>query len=428
MTVAAVGLDFGTANSALAIARPDGSTELGEFSDGIGRTSTFKSIIYFGPRTKGLREAPVAGPEAVRSYLEADTRGRLIQSVKSFLPSHTFSNTQIFGRTYSLEELIAIIIGNMRESAIAQFGQLPRRVVVGRPVCFAGAENHEGEQLALARLCSAVEMAGFKEIAFEFEPIAAAYQYEVGLDHDELVLIGDFGGGTSDFSLLRLGPSRKSRGRGRQDILGSEGAAIAGDTFDGRIVRNLVAPKLGLGTHYYSLGKELPVPAWIFSMLERWNLVSFLKTPKTLKVIKDVRVSAQEPRKLDALYHLIQDDLGYDLFRAVELTKVTLSKDQSSQFVFQDSSADMCDRVQRVEFEGWIRPDIQALVTSVEKLLDRCGISVSDVDSVFLTGGSSFVPAVRYVFESMFGSRRIKSGGELTSVAKGLALCAAKAE
>jgi hypothetical chaperone protein len=428
MTVAAIGLDFGTANSALAIARPDGSTELGEFSDGPGRTSTFKSIIYFGPKTKGLQEVPhvVAGPEAVRSYLDADHRGRLIQSVKSFLPSPSFSNTQIFGRTYTLEELIAIIIRNMRDSAIAQFGQLAGRVVVGRPVCFAGAEDHDGELLALRRLRSAVEMAGFKEIAFEFEPIAAAYQYEVGLDHDELVLIGDFGGGTSDFSLLRLGPSRKSRGRGRQDILGSEGAAIAGDTFDGRIVRNLVAPKLGLGTHYYSLGKEFPVPAWLFSMLERWHLVSFLKTPKTLKVIRDVRVSAQEPRKLDALYHLIQEDLGYDLFRAVELTKVTLSQDESSQFVFQDSSADMYDSVRREEFERWIRADIQALVTSVNKLLDRCGIGVRDVDTVFLTGGSSFVPAVRYVFESMFGSGRIKSGGELTSVAKGLALCAAE--
>jgi hypothetical chaperone protein len=394
--------------------------------DGSVTTSTFKSVIYFGPKRKGVSESAhvVAGPEAVRSYFEADTRGRLIQSVKSFLPSRSFSHTQVFGRSYTLEELIAIIIRKMKESAVAQFGQIGGRVVVGRPVRFAGAEDDDGEKLALTRLQSAVEMAGFNEVAFEFEPIAAAYQYEIGLDHDELVLIGDFGGGTSDFSLLRLGPSRKSRGRGRRDILGSDGAPIAGDTFDGRIVRNLVAPKLGLGSHYYSMGREFTVPAWIYSMLEKWHLVSFLKTPRTLRVIKDVRVSAAEPEKLDALYHLIQEDLGYDLFRAVEETKVMLSSNATARFDFRDSSAEMHDTVGRAAFEGWISPDVQTLASTVGNLLERCGVTYNDVDSVFLTGGSSLVPAVRHLFESKFGQRRVKSGGELTSVAKGLALCA----
>lgn len=423
MTTAHLGLDFGTANSALAAALNDGTAELAQFVDGDGMTSTFKSVIYFGPRRKSGRESShvVAGPQAVREYLESEARGRLVQSVKSYLPSLSFTQTQIFGRYYTIEELIAIILRKMREVATAQFGQVEGPVVIGRPVRFVG-EDDGGEELALTRLRAAAAMAGFDDVVFEFEPVAAAFQYEIGLDHDELVLIGDFGGGTSDFSLLRLGPSRRSRGR---HVLGTEGAPMAGDTFDGRVVRRVVAPKLGLGSHFHSMGKEFTVPSWIYSMLEKWHLVSFLKTPRTLKVIKDVMVSASEPEKLQALYHLIQEDLGYDLFRAVEATKVSLSTAESAPFVFRDTPTEMNDVVDRQDFETWIQPEIQTLSYTVDKLLDRCGVTHSDVDSVFLTGGSSLVPAVRRVFESKFGPGRVRGGGELTSVAKGLALCAA---
>jgi hypothetical chaperone protein len=258
-----IGLDFGTTNSAIAVADDNRQAALASFAGGI---TSFRSILYFPAKDRSLPQQKVetqAGPEAINSYLDADTKGRLIVSIKSYLPSPLFTSTNINGRNYTLEDLIAIILRRLRVAAMEQFGTSATQVVLGRPVRFSGAENEAGEKLALQRLTTAAELAGFKQIAFELEPVAAAYQYETQLDHDELVLIGDFGGGTSDFTLARLGPGRKKAGR--NPVLGTSGVAIAGDTFDSRIMMRLVAPKLGLGSHYISLGKELPVPVWVYS-------------------------------------------------------------------------------------------------------------------------------------------------------------------
>jgi hypothetical chaperone protein len=171
------------------------------------------------------------------------------------LASDLFTTTTINGRPYTLEDLISLILRRLRTAVIEQFGVSAESVVLGRPVRFAGANSEADEQLALDRLRAAAELAGFTEVTFELEPVAAAYQYETQLDHDELVLIGDFGGGTSDFTLAQLGPSRKKNGR--NPVVGTSGVAIAGDTFDSRVMMKLVAPKLGLGSKYVSLGKEL---------------------------------------------------------------------------------------------------------------------------------------------------------------------------
>ena len=254
-----IGLDFGTTNSAIAVAANDRQATLATFGD----ATSFRSILYFPARDRSSPQKveTFAGPDAIRSYLEADTKGRLIVSIKSYLASPLFTSTTINGRHYTLEDLIAIILRRLRNAAIEQFGIAASQVVLGRPVRFAGADNAKDEQLALRRLKTAAELAGFQQTSFELEPVAAAYQYETQLDHDELVLIGDFGGGTSDFTLARLGPGRKKAGH--NPVLGTSGVAIAGDTFDSRIMMRLVAPKLGLGSHYVSLGKELPVPVWV---------------------------------------------------------------------------------------------------------------------------------------------------------------------
>lgn len=270
-----IGLDFGTTNSAIAVADAGGVARLASFGDDGGTTTSFRSILYFPPKDKSttVKAETKAGPEAISSYLEADSKGRLILSIKSYLGSRLFTSTQINGRYYTLEDLIAIILRRLRTTVIEQFGVSAASVVIGRPVRFAGAENEVDETLALNRLRTAADLAGFSEVTFELEPVAAAYQYETQLDHDELVLIGDFGGGTSDFTLAQLGPGRKRTGR--NPVVGTSGVAIAGDTFDSRIMMNLVAPKLGLGSHYVSLGKELPVPVWLYSQLSSWHRTFF---------------------------------------------------------------------------------------------------------------------------------------------------------
>jgi hypothetical chaperone protein len=319
--------------------------------------------------------------------------------------------------------LIAIILRDLRAGAEAKFGTLDANVVVGRPAHYSGAARDEDDEFALTRLRGALQQAGFENITFEFEPVAAAYQYEQQLDHDELVLIGDFGGGTSDFSLIRLGPSARRRGQRRDDILGVDGVPIAGDAFDSTIVRHAVAPRLGMGSTYRTaFDQVLPVPLWLYERLEKWEHLSFLKTKQTMETLRRLHFGAAEPQKIDALVHLINDDLGYYLYRAVEHTKFELSERVVSTFQFKDPPVTIKRQVQRPEFETWMRPKLDALAACIDRLLTRCDVQPSDVDSVFLTGGSSFVPAIRHLFEAKFGAARLRGGEELTTVARGLAL------
>ena len=417
-----IGLDFGTTNSAIAVAHDDRQATLATFADAASTITSFRSILYFPAkdRSSPQRIETQAGPEAINSYLEADTKGRLIVSIKSYLASPLFTSTNINGRNYTLEDLIAIILRRLRNAAMEQFGAAATQVVLGRPVRFAGAANDEGERLALQRLQTAAELAGFQQISFELEPVAAAYQYETQLDHDELVLIGDFGGGTSDFTLARLGPGRKKAGH--NPVLGTSGVAIAGDTFDSRIMLRLVAPKLGLGSHYVSLGKELPVPVWVYTQLSSWHHMFLLKEPKTMAVLREVRNQAAEPEKVAALVQIISENLGYALYRAVEQTKVKLTAEELATFLFTQSTVRLEDSLERWQFESWIQGDIQNIAACVRSLLDHCGVEPSDIDSIFLTGGSSFVPVVRRFFSRTFGADKLRSGEELTTVAKGLAL------
>ena len=420
-----IGLDFGTTNSAVAVATPDGSTALATFTGDGYRTTTFRSVLYFDPEvlTPNRKPRAVAGPEAIDSYLKADTRGRLMQSMKSHLASRLFRYTYVFGQKYTLEELIAIILGELRAAAEAQFGDLRGRVVAGRPVHFSGAGSVEEDAFALTRLRAALQWVGFDEVVFEYEPVAAAYEFESQLDHDELVLIADFGGGTSDFSLMQVGPSVRRRGHSAQDILGTAGIAIAGDTFDSQIVRHVIAPWLGQGSEYRSaFNKVLPVPAWLYTNLERWHYLSFLKSKKTMQMLTELRLQAFEPEKIAALIHVIEDDLGYHLYRAVEQVKIELSEQETSVLAFSDVGLSIEQSVRREQFEDWVAEEIVAIAACLDRLLAQTGVSPSDVGSVFMTGGSSFVPAVRHLFETRFGAARIRSGGELTSVAKGLAL------
>ncbi len=300
--------------------------------------------------------------------------------------------------------------------------------MVGRPVEFANAAGPEDTELALTRLRAGLQEIGFWDVVFEYEPVAAAHHYAQGLDHEELVLIGDFGGGTSDFSLLRLGPG-EGRRDGAREILGNDGVAVAGDAFDAKVVRHRVASALGRGSEFRSLfgGGPLPVPTWIYAHLERWHHLGMLKQRKNLQLLLDLRREALEPDRLAALLHVVEHDLGFHLYRAVEDAKLTLSREPVARFRFGDGPVQIAASIGRDEFEAWIAEEVGAIAACVDRLLAKAGAHVRDVDRVFLTGGSSLVPAVRQLFASRFGEERLRSGAELTSVASGLALRAREA-
>jgi len=425
----AVGIDFGTTNSSVALAASDGRVELASFPFRAEETQSYRSVLHLEQlksASGSKRIHSLSGPSAIQRYLEAEEKGRLIQSLKSHLTSRTLTGTEIFGRRHRLEDLISRMLKDLRAAAEEQFKRQIRSAVVGRPVRFVGADTTEDDDFAVTRLREAFTLAGFEHVSFEFEPVAAAYTYEATLDRDELILIGDFGGGTSDFSLLRVGPGVRTRGRTANDLLGNSGVGLAGDAFDARIVRKLVSPALGSNSEARSLNKLLPaVPAWIYANLERWHYLSFLRTNNVREILKSARVRALEPEKIEALITLVEEDLGYQLHQAVQHVKFQLSRSQTAEFHFRDGSMDLRIPVTRREFERWIEDDLRTIETCIDGLLKTANIHPHQVDRVFLTGGSSFVPAVRRIFTIRFGEDRISGGNEFTSVAHGLALRAA---
>lgn len=423
-----IGLDFGTTNSAVARVI-GGAPVLTTYESAAGRADTFASILYFERQrdTALERIRAAAGPAAIERYLLAERKGRLIQSLKTCLADTRFERWTIFGRAYRLEDLVALVIRHLLSQANGAAGSLPSRAVVGQPVHFATSRDGADDDIGRRRLLAAVSQCGFDEVIFEYEPVAAAYSYSRALARDELILIGDFGGGTSDFCILRVGPTLHARGRGPEDTLGVDGVAVAGDAFDRQIVRHLVAPPLGLGSECFtSPGKRLPMPAWPYERLERWHHVSFLDNYADLERLEHLRQRAVCPDAVGALIRLVREGLGYQLHEAVRQTKYELSLREEADFAFTCGSVSISTRITRRDFEGWIADELAAIAACVDRLLGATGVRTDEIDRVFLTGGSSFVPAVRRILADRFGPDRITGGSELTSVATGLALRAAE--
>ncbi len=430
-----IGLDFGTTNSALALASAEGPASLVPLVHDGREFQTFRSILYFdaNERDRNGRPEAFAGPAAIDAYLEPGSEGRLIQSIKSYLANPDFTSTNIHGSRYTLENLIGFVVARMIDAApfaddlIARLKSSP--IVVGRPARFVrnglGEARAEADDFAVTRLIAALKGAGLPDVHFEFEPVAAAYAYESSLDRDELVLIGDFGGGTSDFCLLHVGPGlRHLRDRG-ETIIGVSGVGLAGDAFDARIVENCIAPKLGRNASYESTGgKVLPMPAWLYDSLKRWHQLSFINTYKTRKMLGDILPGSDAPEMIEALRHLIVANKGFEMYRAVEAAKVRLSDADTARLFFRNAPIDIETDIARADFNRWIAPELKEISDCVDGLMERSGIAAEKVDRVFLTGGSSFIPAVRTVFADRFGAAKLAGGGELTSVATGLALAA----
>ena len=420
-----VGVDFGTTNSAVAIVDEQEELRVASFPMFGKSVQTFRSLLYFSfeKRDKEGYSKVSAGPEAIERYLEEDGMGRLILSPKTSLASRTFDYTTILGKRYYLEDLVSIILNKLRFRSEEQLGELGKRAVVGRPVRYAYQKTEADEEKALHRMRLALERSGFEDVVFEFEPIAAAYAYESRLTQDERVLVADFGGGTADFCIIDLGPNVRKRGRKDSDILGTAGVAIAGDVFDSRVVHEFFSPHLGLGSEYRSeFDRILSVPIWPYKKLRQWYTVTLLQEPKTVNMLMDLERRSFEPEKIEAFLDFIHGNLGFHLYHAVEGCKVELSSKEESHFIFKELPKRIEGTLVREQFEQWIQGDLEEIAKCCDGLFEKVGIPFDEIDRVFMTGGTSFVPAVRDIFAQRFGEEKIGSGNELTSVASGLAL------
>ena len=418
-----VGIDFGTSNTAIARTDEAGQVEFLEFSLLGAATQSYRSLLFFDPEAQEVGR-PIdfhAGTGAIAAYLDALGEGRLVQSFKTHLTTTSLGRTQIGHHAVSLDDMLVLFFSRVREHIERSWGAMPEAVTLGRPVRFAGADDEADNDTAQQRLAAAAKRSGFSEVSFELEPIAAAYHYERSLDAPELALVADFGGGTTDFCLMRLGGDARGSER-EQDIVATGGVGVAGDDLDAAIIEHVVSPELGKGTRYREMGREKAVPSSYYYKLSRWHHLSFLRGKRVRAELERLHRAALEPEKIEAFIHVLENNQGFHLHKAVERLKIALSGADEATFHFEDDPVDIQAGVRRADFERWIQPCVDAITGALDETLQRAGVDGAAVDRVFMTGGTAFVPCVRRQFEQRFGAEKLSGGDELMSIASGLAV------
>tara|TARA_R110002020_G_scaffold66608_9_gene175155 strand:- start:6897 stop:8195 length:1299 start_codon:yes stop_codon:yes gene_type:complete len=420
MTMArALGLDFGTTNTVMALAAGQGATDSMAFTSSAGTTDTMRTALSFmkDPLMGAQALKVEAGQAAIRQFIDNPGDCRFLQSIKTFAASALFQGTLIYARRHQFEDLMEIFLRRLSTYAGDGWPTDATRIVVGRPVHFAGASPNE--TLALERYNAALTRLGFPEIHYVYEPVAAAHYFAQTLTRDATVLVADFGGGTTDYSLIRF---ERQAGRLTATPVGHSGVGIAGDQFDARMIDHLVAPEIGKGSQFKSFDKVLDVPSNYYTSFSRWNQLSIFKGSKEFADLKSLIRSSLEPEKLETFVDLVEHDEGYPLYQAVSATKMALSHAEEAEFDFAPLGRAGRKTVRRDAFEGWIADDLARMEGALDEVLASTNTEASAIDKVFLTGGTSFVPAVRSIFTRRFGDEKIESGGELLSIAHGLAL------
>lgn len=408
-----IGLDFGTTNTVAAVAQ-GGTAQLVSLLGPHGSDPVFRSALCFWEDARDI--SVEAGPWAIAEYLAFPEASRFIQSFKSVAAAASFEHATIFDRRYRFEDLGRAFVERLFARSGGTLHNRAARLIVGRPVAFAGASPDA--DLARQRY-DAVFAQLAAEVHYVYEPLGAVFSFAARSPGDAIVLVADFGGGTSDFAVVRVAAGRSGR---RCEPLGHAGIGIAGDHFDSRIVDHVILPLLGKGGFYRSFDKVLEIPGGWFAEFTDWSRLAMLRNRKTLTELSKLRRAARDPAPIDRMIAIVEQELGYRLYQAVGEVKRALSTAPAAPLRFAGGGLSIEAEVTRAAFESWIAPDIAVIGDTLDHVLARSGVDVGAVDRVFLTGGSSLIPCIRHLFEQRFGSDRIASGGELTSIAHGLAL------
>lgn len=376
-----------------------------------------RSVLFF---TNGGRI--FAGQSAIDHYVEDVVGGRFMRSIKTLLPSQSFTTTYVGGRQYDAAGLVTVFLTKLRENALL-VGQEVDKVVIGRPVVFS--EDQLIDQQAQDRLLQAALHAGFKEVTFQYEPIAAALLFEASLppNQSRVVLVGDFGGGTSDFTIMRVGANRSTHRK--NDILSLGGVYIGGDTFDSALMWEKVGYRLGRGVKYISnLGHRREMPESIVNNLRHWHTISMLRDRKIRMQIHDMMETASDRQALENLDRLIEENTGFVLFRSIEEAKCALSSCEEATVHFDGLAHPIDETIQRTQFEQIAAESLVKIEWCVDDTVVSSGLRPDQIDTVFLAGGTSQIPCVRRIFEAKFGRDKLAQQDAFTSVAYGLGISA----
>ncbi|MBX9946959.1 MAG: Hsp70 family protein [Reyranella sp.] len=406
----ACGLDFGTSNSAIGVAH-DRTAALAPLEAG---STLIPSAVFFDYETKGHVSF---GNAAISAYV-GQTEGRLMRALKSILGSPLIDEeTSLGGRKVPLSDVVEIFVRHLKDKAEAFAGQEITTVVHGRPVRFV-----DGDDRADARAQQVLEdiarRVGFRDVAFVYEPIAAAHHYEQTVQSEELVLIADIGGGTSDFSIVRVGPQHRGRADRGGDVLANAGVRVGGTDFDTALNLAAVMPLLGLGTQLVE--KNLPMPNALFHELAAWPTINFAYTYKNERQLAELVSLASEPEKVARLLKLVRQRLGHRLAFAVEEAKIALSAGERADVPLVFLEAGLAASATRVDFDRAIAAGMDRLHQTARDCIAAAGLGPAAIETIFFTGGSSRVPAVRAAVGRAAPSARVAGGSDLLSVALGL--------
>jgi hypothetical chaperone protein len=405
------GVDFGTSNSAAAIVEHGHARVLGLQE---GRTSIPTAVFF------SFEDGSVAyGREAMRRHLAHDP-GRLMRSLKSILGTALFEErTQVRLQRYLFADIVAGFLRFLRQACAAQMGEAPRHVVLGRPAFFVD-DDPDADMRAQQQLESAAAAAGFTDIAFQFEPIAAALHYERSVTREEIALVADIGGGTSDFSVVRVSPERRRAADRKADILSWGGVHIGGTDFDRLLSLATLMPLLGFRSRMKS--KQMEVPSWYYHDLSTWHRVNTLYDPKALPDMRRVRRDAAEPERLDRLLDVVKLRKGHELLGRVEDAKITLSAHDRAALALADLSKGLSLDIAIDRFEQAIGASVDKVIATARDAVRQAGLAPDDIDTVFLTGGSSGIPKFKAALAAAIPAARVVEGDAFGSVATGLAL------
>ena len=407
------GIDFGTTNSAISI--------IDTTTNEIVKTFNESSLIYFPqPEERRSELQYFVGKEAIEQYVTNNMHGRFMKSIKRVLPRSGFKETRIFGKKYTAEDLVSLILKYLKTKADNYINSEVKRAVFGRPVVFD--ENPEKDNLAQQRLLKASKLAGFEEVAFQMEPIAAAFTYERLIKKSETVLVADLGGGTSDFTLMKLNPKKLNQTERKDDIIGQGGIYIGGDNFDSAIMWNKGTPHFGRGLTYKDFDTVVELPKSLFLNICSWEKMNFFDTLRLKNALDKFYFLTGNNSRFQNLRTLVKNNLGYSIFQSIEKAKIELSQLETVNFTYSSHEIEIEEPISISEFSNEIvGNDIAKIRTYLLDFLSKSDIKNDTIDTVFMTGGTSLVKPIRDFIIDLFGEEAVKSGDNFNSVANGLA-------
>lgn len=412
------GIDFGTTNSIVSFNDDEKVKILDIDTDETGKPSAIlKSVIFFDKNGE-----KIFGQEAINRYIDNFMNGRLIRSAKTLLREETFSTTSINGKPYSAEDLVTIILTEIKRRADARTGISCSRATIGRPVEFSN--NHRQDQEIEKKLQRAALRAGFEDIKIVEEPVGAGLAFLQGAQgqSEKIILIVDIGGGTSDFCLLKYIPNDKSINP-RFQIIGSRGVYIGGDTLDSIIMWEKLGVFFGKDTSYTTIsGINFGFPIHIANKLKWWHLVALLRERKTRHSIHDIKNQSSNPEVIENLEYLIDSNNALALFRVIEQSKVTLSTKKIAQIIFDDLPLPINTKLEQHEFENMVQGKVREIIDCFLQLLRAHSIQATGIDQVVCTGGTTKVPLINQAIRAIFSPEKIIEANTFTSVAYGLGL------